>query len=285
MNELNFIETKEYQKFVEFCRACMKYKYIGICYGNPGVGKTMSAKHYANWDKLETILTRKNQNLNQELVINKLNGIKSNTLFVTAPATRPSSLNAQLRRLAIDTAHINEIISSAQSKKKSEIDRIDYITPSLDRIVENIFYAVDLIIIDEVDRLKLQTLELLRDIYDRHNVGMVFIGMQGIEKRLSKYPQLYSRIGFAHEFKKLSSSEMNHILEYRCQDIGLAIDYKNFEDYDAINRIIKITNGNFRLIQRLFAQIDRIMEINDIEKISSDVVQAARESLIIGFTE
>ncbi|EAG6472423.1 DNA transposition-like protein, partial [Listeria monocytogenes] len=25
MNELNFIETKEYKKFAEFCRACMKY--------------------------------------------------------------------------------------------------------------------------------------------------------------------------------------------------------------------------------------------------------------------
>ncbi|EAD5290019.1 ATP-binding protein, partial [Listeria monocytogenes] len=67
--------------------------------------------------------------------------------------------------------------------------------------------------------------------------------------------------------------------------IGLAIDYENFEDYDAINRIIKLTNGNFRLLQRLFTQIDRIMEINNLEKISSDVVQAARESLIIGFTE
>lgn len=42
---------------------------------------------------------------------------------------------------------------------------------------------------------------------------------------------------------------MNHILEYRCWNIVLAIDYKNFEDYDAINRIIKTTNGNFRLIQ------------------------------------
>ncbi|EAF3379254.1 ATP-binding protein, partial [Listeria monocytogenes] len=80
-------------------------------------------------------------------------------------------------------------------------------------------------------------------------------------------------------------SEIKHILEYRCQDIGLAIDYENFEDYDAINRIIKLTNGNFRLLQRLFTQIDRIMEINNLEKISSDVVQAARESLIIGFTE
>ncbi|EAG3727471.1 ATP-binding protein, partial [Listeria monocytogenes] len=208
MNELNFIETKEYKKFAEFCRACMKYKYIGICYGNPGVGKTISAKHYANWHRLETILTRKGNRLNPELVIDKLKGIKTNTLFVTAPATKPSSLSSQLSSLAIDIAHVNEIISSTENKVIPKTDRIDYMATSIDRIVENIFYAVDLIIIDEIDRLKIQTLDLLRDIYDQNDVGMVFIGMQGIEKRLSKYPQLYSRIGFAHEFKKLSSSEI-----------------------------------------------------------------------------
>ena len=35
----NFIETKEYKRFAEFCDACIKYQYIGICYGQPGVGK------------------------------------------------------------------------------------------------------------------------------------------------------------------------------------------------------------------------------------------------------
>ncbi|MBA6033567.1 hypothetical protein H2625_13935, partial [Staphylococcus aureus] len=40
----NFIETKEYKRFAEFCDACIKYQYIGICYGQPGVGKTLSSR-------------------------------------------------------------------------------------------------------------------------------------------------------------------------------------------------------------------------------------------------
>jgi hypothetical protein len=42
------------------------------------------------------------------------------------------------------------------------------------------------------------------------------------------------------------------------------------------------SNGNFRLVQRLFAQIERILEINHLRTITAEVVQAAREPLVIG---
>lgn len=73
-------------------------------------------------------------------------------------------------------------------------------------------------------------------------------------------------------------------MEYKWTDLGIDIKLENFSDYEAITTIIKITKGNFRLIHRLFAQIDRFLRINQMDKITItiEVVEAARDSLVIG---
>ena len=192
-----------------------------------------------------------------------------NKVFYTAPTEKMSRVSSDINTI---TSRIGLTKAMHMVLKYNQED------PPVPKTYE----AIDLIIVDEIDRLKLQHLEQLRDIYDRNDLAMVLIGMPGIEKRLSRYPQLYSRIGFAHEFDNLSKDETHHILEYKWADLGIDIKLEDFSDYEAITTIIKITKGNFRLIHRLFAQIDRILRINQMDKITVEVVEAARDSLVIG---
>ena len=45
-----------------------------------------------------------------------------------------------------------------------------------------------------------------------------------------------------------------------------------------------ITGGNFRLLNRLLTQMERILEINALQQVTKTVIEAARESLVIGQT-
>lgn len=259
-----FIETKEYRKFSEFAQACSGYRYIGVCYGEPGVGKSLAAVHFAQWD--EQIW---HENLVDDIapeVAEKVEACKS-VLWVAPVSNTPKIVDHQIRSRV-------EGYGRALYKARGERD-----TKLLAFDAPN---SCPLVIVDEADQLSFNSLEQLRHGYDRWQFGLVLIGMPGIDRKLSRYPQLYSRIGFSHEFCKLSKDEMQFIFERKWEEFGTTFDPDYFPDVEAINTIMRITAGNFRLIERLFSQIRRILTINKLERITKEVVDTARDCLVVG---
>lgn len=142
---------------------------------------------------------------------------------------------------------------------------------------------VELLIVDEADRLKPQALEVVRDMYDRSPMGVILVGMPGLEKRLAWYPQRYSRVGFVHQYRTLSRGEQQDLL---VRQVGRWKSPKGAErtiEKEALAQIVRMTGGNFRQMEVLLTQMKRILELNaESEQVSKEVVEAAGEHLVFG---
>lgn len=112
----------------------------------------------------------------------------------------------------------------------------------------------------------------------------MLVGMPGMEKRMARYPQLYSRVGFAHHYRPLQGDELSFVLTRHWRKLRLNLDIADFSDTQAIASIARITGGNIRLLHRLFVRIERVLKINGLTVITDEVVNAARSVLVIGAT-
>jgi len=268
MSGESFLVTKQHRRFTEFCDACRRYRYIGLCYGEAGVGKTVSCRKYADWDRIGTLLA---QHVRDWSAVPEI--LACRTLLYTAPVTASPE-------------RIEREILEVRNRFNTLLVDMDLVVRGVKewRFPRKPVDFVELILVDEADRLRPAALEQMRDIYDRTPLGLVLIGMPGLEKRLSRYPQLYSRVGFVHHFKPLSHEEMHFVLQHQWQQLGLTLDLSDFTDAEAVATIIRITGGNFRLLHRLLSQVERVLQINELRFVTKEVVEAARELLIIGPT-
>ena len=264
-----FIATKEHRRFIEFAEAVRKHRYVGLCYGAAGVGKTLSARRYANWDLASPFI--ENRNSRRGFMRKKIHEALEQSRTVFHTPTVMGTLR-DLKETLVD--HIGTVDDCINDHLNRHV-RWDYRKDGL---------PVEMLIFDEAERLSVTCLEFIRDIFDRRGVGVILIGMPGMEKRLSRYPQLYSRVGFAHHYRPLQGDELSFVLTKHWRKLGLTLDELDFTDTQAIASIARITGGNFRLLHRLFVQIERIMKINDLSVITDDVVEAARTTLVIGTT-
>lgn len=303
-----FIVTKEYRRFAEFCDACRRYGYIGLCYGSPGVGKTLSARYYANWDIVAAYLSNSNASnkgfaraggsetvFYTPEVVNSPRRIQENIwrlrqglysilmtefehqeqiLLATIGRSYRTERYRLLRHFGVDRRISKALIrADLTSQELSEIYRLKRAEAT---------DPTTLLIVDEADRLKTPSLEQVRDIFDQGGIGVVLIGMPGLEKRLSRYPQLYSRVGFVHEFRPLSAAGVRDLFQKNWLPSGVSLPHENLNDEEIRATIVRITGGNFRLLHRLLTQSARLMEINTLSEITREVVEAARETLVIG---
>jgi hypothetical protein len=295
-----FIETLEYRRFVEFCDACRRERYIGLCFGTPGIGKTLSAVHYSRSELLPLHSLPPSAVLDQEPI--------DTVFYTTAVINTPSRIDIEVRRarqILLDRATrsirtearetLDKLRLRDEDWRKKNRDDPNYVPAQLPPFTPTYFQAFEayetrkmaipdptsLIIVDEADRLTMPSLEQFRSIFDESRLGLVLIGMPGLEKRAARYPQFFSRIGFVHEFRALASGKVQQLLEENRAVVsnGFLTEAPSSE---VVSAVIRVTGGNFWLITRLLTQIERVARINQVPQLTPAVVETARMNLVIG---
>jgi hypothetical protein len=268
------------------------------CHGPPCVGKALSARTYSRWDKvkqsdlwgsgptesplLDTVFYSPD-------VVNAPGGIASCIRFL-----RDTLQDLAGRPLRVERQQQSELIRQRDRNHQRAlldindglIEPLPELHPAAGEVAKeyNIKYVRlpdPTTLIDEADRPRTGSLEQVRAIFYASEIGVVLIGMPGLEKRLARYAQFYSRIGFVHEFRPLGTAEIRRLQAQRWAPAGVHLPEQPWAE-DATAAIIRITGGNFRLLNRLLTQTERILKINSLREVNKEVVDAARESLVIG---
>ena len=133
------------------------------------------------------------------------------------------------------------------------------------------------------DRLKTAGLEQVRDIFNHGELGVVLIGMSGPGEawRLSStvFPCGLCACVPCAKPDSGASVVAGPMAPHRGDTAGPSLT-----EEEVLAAILRITGGNFRLLQRLLTQIARIVAINDLQTVTAQVVDTARDTLVIGMT-
>ncbi|MGT2516623.1 AAA family ATPase [Sphingomonas panni] len=269
----SFISTQEHRRFIRVRRRCSGSIATSACVmAQRASARPLSACRYARWHKAAPLLTVWGPRDPSDLEI-YAHLAQARAVFYTP------SVGSTLRELRQDLPWLLDRVDHCidEHVRPQKVGQVRYVSRHT--------RYVEMVIVDEAERLSTTALEYMRDVFDRQGIGLILIGMPGIEKRMARYPQLFSRVGFAHQYRPLQDAELTFVLTRRWRDLGLALDDRRFHRRASGSRpSFGSQVAISRLLHRLFVQIERVLKINGLATISEDVVEAARSTLVIGVT-
>lgn len=106
MSPQRFIATKQHRRFVEFADAVRRQRTIGICYGQAGIGKTLSARRYANWHKAERLLEEWGPRDDSDFPIYAALARKRTVFYTPAVLSTPRQVRDDLTGLTVQVSEV-----------------------------------------------------------------------------------------------------------------------------------------------------------------------------------
>ena len=148
-----------------------------------------------------------------------------------------------------------------------ELDEIPrYLTSDIfNQCVKKLSQNPQLIIVDEIDYLAgdKKSIETLRDIHDKTNCPIIFVGMGLAHRKLEKYRHLYDRFSEVLKFETFLISDLKEIFD-QLSEVPISA---------SAVEIIHSKYNRFRQILQVINNLETIVKENDLPEITGEIVR------------
>lgn len=234
-SKVEFFESRDFVQTIGVCQSCQESMGLGIIVGRPGQGKTHALKKYAKLPRV--VYIEGNETMNCKDIIRRIE-----------------------KRIGMSRSY-----------------------GSIDERMENIieFFNVNegyLIIMDEADKLinkyTQKKLELLRNITDAADVGLVIAGEPVLETLLKTYDKRFTdRMDFYYKLRGLTQQEVKDYLE------GYDVDEAAMNEM--VSRATNTQRGCFRLLDRTLNNVIRVLKQKGDTCITMKIVSEASSMMML----
>ncbi|MGN0153480.1 MAG: AAA family ATPase [Lachnospiraceae bacterium] len=233
--KIEYFESTDYIQTIGICKACQENMALGIIVAKSGYGKTHTLKRYAKMPRV--VYIEGNETMNCKDIVRRIES-----------------------RIGM-------------SRSYGSIDE------RMERIIE--FFNVNegyLLIMDEADKLinkyTQKKIELLRNITDAADVGLVIAGEPVLENLLKGYDKRFTnRMDFYYKLRGLSQQEVKDYLE------GYDIDEAAMTEF-----LVRATNsqtGCFRLLDRTLNNVIRLLNDSGQTKVTMKIMKQASNMMML----
>ena len=114
--------------------------------------------------------------------------------------------------------------------------------------------GVEMLIIDEADRLKPKTFAEVRDIFDKLNIAVVLVGTDRLETVIKRDEQVYNRFRACYRFGKLSGNDFTDAIKIWERDILKLPVVSNLTRKSTKEILAKATGGYIGLLDMILRE-------------------------------
>lgn len=249
-----FVETTEYTRFAQICQVCQQYGSNAVCVGNRGVGKTKAARQYTQWDLTEPFFLTHGRGIEPYF---SPDCPPPRTVYYRPRSTvTPKGFE---RELSLLLWSVQMLVDSAQGLNREDGTLSSRIRPD----------GIDLLVVDEVDRLPLGCLDVLCDFRARSRFGlMLLIRPEGLS-RLWNVGPLASQGGMMHTFRSLNDAATRHVLERQVSQWEVKVEEKGLEVF------VERTKGHFATMANVLEQLSYLIAHRGVVTLTDEIVDLA----------